>query len=42
MQLKRQLRFQAALPAFATFLLRSLPRLLPAKWLGKIYAKLRT
>ena len=42
MQLKRQLRFQAALPALATFLLRSLPRLLPAKWLGKIYAKLRT
>ena len=42
MQLKRQLRFQAALPAFATFLLRSLPRLLPAQWLGKIYAKLRT
>ena len=42
MQLKRQLRFQAALPAFATFVLRSLPRLLPAQWLGKIYAKLRT
>lgn len=42
MQLKRQLRFQAALPAFATFVLRSLPRLLPAKWLGKVYAKLRT
>ena len=41
MQLKRRLRFQAALPAFATFLLRSLPRLLPARWLGKIYAKLR-
>ena len=35
MQLKRQLRFQAALPAFATFVLRT-------KWLGKVYAKLRT
>ena len=37
-----QLHFQAAVPAFATFVLRTLPRLLPAKWLGKVYAKLRT
>ena len=42
MRLKHRLRFQAALPALAIFLLRSLPRLLPAKWLGKVYAKLRT
>ena len=41
-RLKRGRRFQAALPAFAIFLLRRLTRLLPAKWLGKIYAKLRT
>ena len=41
MRLKRQLRFQAALPALATFVLRSLPRLLPAALLGKLYAALR-
>ena len=41
MRLKHQLRFQAALPALATFLLRSLPRLLPAALLGKLYAALR-
>jgi hypothetical protein len=36
-RLKRQLDFQAALPAFAYFLLRSLPRILPETLLRLIY-----
>ncbi|WII92407.1 glycosyltransferase [Kingella negevensis] len=41
MRLKHRLRFQAALPAFGCFLLRSVPRVLPAKWLRGVYQVIR-
>ena len=40
-RLKRQLRFQAALPALYCFALRALPRLLPAALLEKLYRIVR-
>lgn len=41
-RLKRQLGFQAALPALYCMVLRSLPRLLPTRALGLIYRCLRS
>lgn len=41
LQLKRQLRFQAALPAYVYFLLRSASRLLPTVALSTLYRFLR-
>ena len=41
-RLKHRLHFQAALPALYYFVLRALPRLLPAGLLGAVYRILRT